>query len=360
MAKTTNTNTNNKKAFKLIVVCVLLVISLFLSIRFLIIGISNDETSVNVNSSSDIDYKVYLKENSYYDSNVLDENMKYIASLINYIDTNIDYKITSTKNLDYEYSYYIDATTKVYGDISKTSVLFEKTDVLLEEKKLKKDKTNNVLIHENLKINYNEYNSLIAAFKTSFDLNSVSDVTVALHVNAKAKDGKIKKNITITDTPNLVIPLTEQTIDVQLTNKPVNSFNILKDDKNILLKNIKYFVISLVCFIITIIFLLELFKLLGLSNHSRIAEYKRKLNKILKEYDLIIANVEHHIDEDSYEIINVSSFSELKDVHDNIGNPILFSEIKKNYKSEFIIVKDNFLYKYILTSYGEEKGKNKK
>lgn len=342
---------------KLIIVVVLLVLSLFMSIRFLVIGLSRDETSVNVNSTSNIDYKVYLKENTYYDTNVLEPNMKYIASLINYIDTNIDYKITSTNNLDYDYSYYIDATTKVYGDITKTSVLFEKTDVLLEEKELKAKNTNNVLIHENLKINYNEYNSLIASFKTSFDLNSVSDVSVTLHVKAKAKDKGISKEISINDTPNLVIPLTEQTIDIQLTNKPVNNFNILKDDKNILIKNIKYFGIFLGFMILTIILLFILLKILGLGTHSKIAEYKRKLNKILKEYDLIIANVEHNIDEKDYEIINVSSFSELKDVHDNIGNPILFSEIKKNYKSEFIIVKDNFLYKYILTSYMEEKTK---
>ena len=49
MTKTENTSPKNRSVFKLIVVCLLLLISLFLSIRFLIIGISNDETSVNVN-----------------------------------------------------------------------------------------------------------------------------------------------------------------------------------------------------------------------------------------------------------------------------------------------------------------------
>ena len=77
-------------------------------------------------------------------------------------------------------------------------------------------------------------------------------------------------------------------------------------------------------------------------------KYSRKLKRILRDYDLIIANVNHSIDESKYEIINVASFEELKDVHDNIGTPILFNEIHKGQKSSFIIVKDNFLYKYVL------------
>ena len=74
--------------------------------------------------------------------------------------------------------------------------------------------------------------------------------------------------------------------------------------------------------------------------------YKKRLRKILKEYDLIIVNTKNDINENDYDVVNVTSFSELKDVHDNIGNPIMFREIKKNSLSVFSIVTDNILYKF--------------
>jgi len=354
------TNDKTKKVIrpkKIIIWLLILVLGLFLSIKFLVMGILKDETGVSVNSSSNIDYKVHLKENSYYENNILDKNMKYIASLIDYIDTDINYKIEASKALDYDYTYYIDATTKVYGDVTKTSVLYQKKDVLVEEKKIEEKSKNEILINENLKINYNDYNSLIADFKTSFDLNSVSDVSIVLHVTAKAKEGD--KEINISDAPELVIPLTEQTIDVQITDTPASSYNILKENKNLFLRNIKYFAFAIISMLVTLFAMFEVIKTLGLNTYSKVGEYKKKLKKILREYDLIIANVNHHIDEKEYEIVDVESFSELKDIHDNIGNPILFKEIRKNNKSEFIIIKDNFIYKYILSVNSNDNKKTK-
>jgi len=274
--------------------------------------------------------------------------MKYIASLINYIDTNMNYKITSTDTMDYDYTYYIDATTKVYGDPSKTTVLFEKTNRLLDEKTIKEQGKDSIEINENIKIDYNEFNSLIASFKTSFDLQSAADVAIVLHVKATAKNSSINKSIDIVDDSKLVVPLTEQTIDVNITADPANSYKVLKDTRSALLRNIKYMIIALAFFVVALYALYKVLKKLHILKFHKKTKYKKELDRILKEYDMIIANVEHNIDESNYENLKVSSFDELKDVHDNIGTPILYSEVIKNRKSEFIIVKDNFLYKYVL------------
>ena len=104
------------------------------------------------------------------------------------------------------------------------------------------------------------------------------------------------------------------------------------------------------CILITIVILVRLMTYGNMTNKSNNTKYKKTLRRILKEYDLIIASVSHEIDENNYEVITMRSFEELKDIHDNIGSPILFNEIHKGQKSNFIIVKDNFLYKYVLKS----------
>ena len=66
------------------------------------------------------------------------------------------------------------------------------------------------------------------------------------------------------------------------------------------------------------------------------------------KYDLIIANVTSEIDTSNYQLINVESFSELVDIHDNIGVPILYYEEKQGNLCYFSIIKDNVLYRYKL------------
>ena len=40
---------------------------------------------------SNLDYKVYLKENQFYDTPYLPKDKKYISALINYIDSSFSY-----------------------------------------------------------------------------------------------------------------------------------------------------------------------------------------------------------------------------------------------------------------------------
>ena len=332
----------------LIILCVF-VVCIFMSIRFLVNGLVRKNVSLNVSSTPNISYKVHLKQNSFYEDNVLDPGMKYVASLIDYIDTNVNYTIKSSILMDYDYSYYIDATARVYGDNAKTSVLFEKTNVLLEEKKLSATNTDNVVINENLKINYNEYNKLISSFKTSYDITALSDVSVVLHVKAKAKNSNLVKEVTIDDSKSkIVIPLTEQTVNIEITKKDEPNLYNKSDDEKKSIKDYKDLIIAVVFLIITIVLLLKIMDMFHLNETNAKNEYKKQLKKILREYDLIIANVDNPVDEKKYEVINISSFTELKDVHDNIGTPILFYEERKNQKSVFVLVKDNLLYKYVL------------
>ena len=133
-----------------------------------------------------------------------------------------------------------------------------------------------------------------------------------------------------------------------MTKNPGHTYSVIDSAEKLVISNKADLVLSIAFIVCSIGMIIRLIKLLRFTSKNDNSDYLKVLKRILKENDLIIANVKHDINEEEYEVVNVESFNELKDIHDNIGNPILFTEIHKNQKSSFVIVKDNFLYKYIL------------
>ena len=70
---------------------------------------SEKESVVNYNETGDIDYKVYLKDNSFYNDKYLGKDMQYVASLIDKININYKFNMKSDNNLNYDYKYNIKA-----------------------------------------------------------------------------------------------------------------------------------------------------------------------------------------------------------------------------------------------------------
>lgn len=346
---------DNKKN-KFIYILLISLISFFMIVLF-ILSFFQTSKDVVVSSASNVDYSVYLADNSFYEKKFLPANMEYVASLIKYIDVNVAYDINASDLLDYDYSYYIEAIVRVYGDGLTDNVLFEKRKILKDKQLFSGSDSDKLSIKENFKIDYNEYNKLVASFKTSYLLNSSSDVQIVLHVNANVKSKDLDKSIAIAEDTTLLIPLTEQTINIKITDKPSNTYNVLSGSNKDIIKNKTVFIGSIILLLVDIVVIYLFAKTFTNKGEKHIRSYKKMLAKILREYDLIIANINDEIDEKDYEVINVTSFNELRDIHDNIGSPILFKEITKNKVSSFVIISDNLLYKYVLKSIDLKKKK---
>jgi hypothetical protein len=61
-------------------------------------NIKNTEQYVTFNETSNIDYKVYLKDNKFFEDSYLEANKQYIASLIDYISAKFNYKLNLSEN----------------------------------------------------------------------------------------------------------------------------------------------------------------------------------------------------------------------------------------------------------------------
>ena len=127
------------------------------------------------------------------------------------------------------------------------------------------------------------------------------------------------------------------------------TFSIYDSADDNIWNNINYIYFS--CLVISLIGdLYVIYKLIRLiiKIYKSRSNYDKTLRKILKEYDSIITNAENILDESDYKVLNLSSFDELRDAHDNLGSPIIYNELIPGKLSCFSIIDDNLLYKYTL------------
>ena len=120
--------------------------------------------------------------------------------------------------------------------------MFEKTTPILSKEGLTSE-GDDISIKENIKVDYHAYNSLISSFKTSYALTTVSDVSIALHVKATAESDTMSQPVNINEISELVIPLTEQTVDVQITKIPSNNYSFIDNSKSTTIGSKKYFML---------------------------------------------------------------------------------------------------------------------
>ena len=98
---------------------------------------SDKESVVNYNETGDIDYKVYLKDNSFYSDKYLGKDMQYVASLIDRININYKFDMKTDNNLNFNYKYNIKADLLITDPNDNNKILYKKSNVLVVTKRIK-------------------------------------------------------------------------------------------------------------------------------------------------------------------------------------------------------------------------------
>ena len=289
-----------------------------------------------------VNYLVYLKENDYFSETYLPEGKQYIASLIDYVDTTFTYTFKGNDAYDYKYSYDITATLIANQRDKPDQILYEKEFVLKE--KQEKDNINPFVINENIKIDYDYYNSIMNEFKSTYALSIDAYLKVQLNIFWNVEDTIFEQNVGKTSSLDLVIPLSEQTIKVGMDTNDINNQVSVKSDPSIELVNMVYFIAFWI-----FVFLDIWFALLIINSYSmerkRKGEYLLKLEKIERQYDRAIVET-NILPQTATNIIDVGTFEELLDARENVEKPILHK--KTDNGSIFVIIDDNIVYRYVL------------
>lgn len=300
--------------------------------------------------NGNIDYSVYLKDNDYYNSNHLGKDRTYIASLIDNIKINFNYDLKFDKDISNDVTYKIIAKVYVIDKNRNNSIIYDSNEVL-DSKKIKA----NDLIHitDSVTIDYDKYNNLVRGFKTAYSLSSESYLEVSMNINTKGDYSDFDKDIKNNSVLSMKIPLTEQTVAVESNYNEINKNDKFIEYSNTEIINYVYFIISIILFILLVIILIYISRYLIITR-GRKSSYKKRLNKILKEYDRVIVNAKHDYDYGNLTVIDVKTFEELLDVKDNVEGPIVFVEIN-SIKSVFLVKHQESIYRYTLKDADLEK-----
>ena len=303
--------------------------------------------NVSYEEHGNADYKVFLKDNIYYEDKYLDKNMSYIANLIDYISVDYNYKFKADTLFDGEYSYKIRADLEILNAENKTLFFTKKYD-LIKEKTFTIENQNEYNIVENIKIDYDHYNSLANGFKSSYGLDTESNLIIYLDLYRNIDQNSINNpNINGKGTIKLTIPLSEKAINIKMDSMEINNKNVITSLDDYYLEDIKYLIIGIISLIVSLYLFIKIVKRLSRLSISP-TDYDKTLKKILNQYDRLIVTTSSMPNLEKYNIIKLKEFVELLDAKDNLHKPIFFIEVTPHQKAYFFIQDDDKIILFTL------------
>ncbi len=322
----------------ILVLCSLVFIGMYLK--------ENIDYKIEYVEKSDLDYKVYLKENNYFTDKYLGKDSKYIANLIDYISADYKYDLDfPTEAINYNYSYKIMAELSV-KDKDDDVTYYEHKDLLYTSGT--QSNKGNITIDKNIKIDYNKYNELIKGFVKDFDLDkSDSTLKVAMYVTLLDSDNEYLSEINNNKVISLNIPLTTKTVSIDLNSDLQNSKgNYITVKVNG--EKREFLVVGSILLTgasIMILFLVIYY----FNSRTPLALYKKKLKSILSNYSPYIQEISSSHKIGASMVYKLKSFDDLLEVRDCLQKPILMVHNTKNTGTFFIIPANEYtIYSYAL------------
>lgn len=305
--------------------------------------LSDKNVYIEYTEASDVDYKVYLKDNEFYEEEYMGKDQAYIATLIENVVADFTYEICmDKKNVDYEYSYRIDAQLEIF-DKHLDAPVYNPTYVLVEEKTCQQNSSDKLVINEEVSIDYNHYNNIAKEFVSVYELTNVeSSLVVRMHVNVISTCEEFEGDATDTYTVSLLIPLTNITTSINISSSiPQAENKILACSragitKAVALKTI-YFLIFFECLVAII---LAVFLFVTRDSNTN---YASKVARIVRNYKSYIQQIKNRFNTAGYQVLQVNTFNELLEIRDTLQSPILMSENEDRTMTKFIIPGNNKL-----------------
>lgn len=354
-------NTTIKK----ILISALLVVALVIQFSFLSYLIRaltpdserNDKNVImSYTSKGNLNYRVYLKPNQFISAPYLEAGEAYILDLIDHVQITSLYNFSSTAKTNVTGTNKLVARLKVYYK--------ESTDTNNNPEVLKKERTLDQKVmsfNENAyssvntyNLNLGEYLTILKEFQEQVKIAVDGYLEVSAETDFSGTVGGASYNNSYANV--LKIPLSESVIKIEQESSEDETSKVFESDLVKTNKVVMAFIIiaNVVVFAIICVLLRQLFMF---TNKT---EYERVLGKLLRTYDDIIVNTTSILDVSRYKLIEIEEFKEILNLSRELLLPIMNYEVKKGKETWFYVVRDDILYRYVVSSEKLEADKNEK
>lgn len=326
---------------QMIIAAVVAVVILFSAISFLRV---DNEYSINYAENSAVDYKVYLKDNNFYEEDYLGKDQAYIASLIKNVVAEFDYsyQLQSTE-VNYNAKYTLGA--QVILTVKQTGKVLLEKDYPIKEDVSVTATGSKLIIKETATLDYDTYNSFAKGLVDTYKLSGVtSSLRLYLDVTVHGNCADFANKKLTERTTALMIPLTQELIDININaSLPYSESSVIvcgNHDKNAF----KFIAIGFSIFEIFLI--IELVIYIYATRNDDI-KYEIKVKRLVNAYKSYIQKIVTEFNSEGYQILKVNTFNEMLDIRDTVNLPILMSENSDKTLTTFMIpTNNNLLYLY--------------
>mgnify|MGYP003301933873 CR=1 FL=1 len=325
--------------FKLIILAIVIVILVIMC------AAKDEEDTICYKENSRVDYNVYLKENEFYNKTFLKKDNQYIASLIDYIETDFNYELKILKeNISYNYSYRVEAEVDVQEPSTSKSI-YNFTETMVEEKKFTSTSKSDVKINETVIIDYNKYNDLINKFISVYDLdNASSKLFVNMYIKIDGENIDFSRDANNEYIISLEIPLTTNTIAIDLNSNLIGCEETLINCETEEFCWLKVFIV-----LASLIEIYLVISLIRYTINSRTPEdiYRIEIARIISDYGSYIQRITKPLSVKKVLPVYVDTFNDLLEIRDTIQEPILMYEKRNKCRTIFMIPsKTDIVYVY--------------
>lgn len=351
IASKNDKNINGKsKIVKLSILVILLLFSaLFLILTFTSKDKKLSEVSYIRNITKEVDYKVFLHNNSFIEEEYLEKNEMYISDLVKSIESIFKYNFNSSKTLNISYEYTIVAT--IEGEYKESSTdnlnnVWRKTYTLLDKKSVDMGESTGFNINEVVNIDYVKYNNEVSEFRKTLKLPLNAYLKVNMNVKVISKNLDNSQSIEDESTVEINIPLNQLAFKIAQNYEPETSTPITRDGEDKI--NYLFLTLAIVSFVIDIILIMFIPSFKKIIFRKEKSKFNNELNKILKQYGDIIVETTTPIESDKKNVIEVKNFNEMIDLEEELRIPILLYKTPEKNEVWFAIAHDEQLYRYVL------------
>lgn len=297
----------------------------------------NKEYYITYTEQGSVDYRVFLKENDFYEDSFLPSGQGYVASLIDCVAADFVYDLAmDAKNVSYEYSYKVD-TQIIIKDTTTKAVLYNPIYETVPEVKVSETNRNVLNITKSVNINYGYYNSVASSFIDTYGLTATeSTLSVKMHVNVISVCEDFEADNSMNEyVVALNIPLTTKTIDIKMTSTiPTAESKILACDRFVARDIVK---VSAIAASVLDVILIAIFAIYVYSTRNTDINYAIKVQKLVSAYKSFIQKINNSFNVAGYQVLYVETFTEMLEIRDTIQSPILMSENEDKTKTSFLI-----------------------
>lgn len=333
--------------FSLLMIIVVVLFASLILIKNSFTAPTKASIEYSYNIKQNVDYKVYLYENTFMDKEFLGKDEIYIADLIKNMEISFNYDYSGSKVVPVKYEYEIIGNINGEYQLSDSddTKIWNKKYTLLNKQSGEISDTNNIKIKEKLDVDYKYYDDIVANFRKELKISIDATFDIVMTISIYGTND-LEGRLLDTKTMIISIPLNSQVFKIsntyeQKTNNNINS----SDAENSRVDNKKLFCGVLIG-ITAIIMFVGLFN--KIFNIKKKNPYNIKLNKILKDYGDIIIEVVNPSEKEGLNTVEVKNFNEMIDLEEELRIPIMFYETYEDLEGEFTLIHGNIMYKFVL------------